>query len=219
MTCLSNLTAVKTTTASPTSAKAEPWEITSNERPATPTTRCPDRGRRARLPGTPVSGTQPIWNSAAQPPSVPPRHLPTRIAFTLTELLVVIAIIGILASSVLFAMWGAMEMAREARTRTQITKLNELLMTRWNSYRTRAISVDRDLESLSENVRQAIRNDPSRDAGNPPEPVARPDAFEMPDRREDVWPRNHIEQWSRYVCDHLSGGRYDPFRHADRRFA
>jgi prepilin-type N-terminal cleavage/methylation domain-containing protein len=35
------------------------------------------------------------------------RLLPSRIAFTLTELLVVIAIIGILASSVLFAMWGA----------------------------------------------------------------------------------------------------------------
>jgi prepilin-type N-terminal cleavage/methylation domain-containing protein len=64
------------------------------------------------------------------------RHLlPVRVAFTLTELLAVIAIIGILASSVLFAMWGAIEMAKEARTRTQITKLNELLMTRWEGYR------------------------------------------------------------------------------------
>jgi prepilin-type N-terminal cleavage/methylation domain-containing protein len=159
-----------------------------------PTTRCADPGRRAALPETAVSGTQPIANSAAAHRRRSRQGIfRTRIAFTLTELLVVIAIIGILASSVLFTMWGAMEMAREARTRTQIAKLNELLMSRWNSYRTRAISVDRDLESLSENVRQAIRNDPRAMQEIRLNLLRDLMRFEMPDRREDVWPRDDIK--------------------------
>jgi prepilin-type N-terminal cleavage/methylation domain-containing protein len=105
------------------------------------------------------------------------RRLPVRIAFTLTELLVVIAIIGIMASSVLFAMWGAMEMAREARTRTQIAKLHELLMTRWEGYQTRAVRLDLP-PTVRRNARVAatIRLNALRDLMR----------MEMPDRMEDV---------------------------------
>lgn len=66
---------------------------------------------------------------------------PFRGGFTLTELLVVIMVISILASSVMFAMYGAIQQAKESRTKAQITKLHELLMTRWDSYRTRAVRV------------------------------------------------------------------------------
>ena len=105
------------------------------------------------------------------------RRLPVRIAFTLTELLVVIAIIGIMASSVLFAMWGAMEMAREARTRTQIAKLHELLMTRWEGYQTRALRLDLT-PAMRRNARVAAitRLNALRDLMR----------MEMPDRIEDV---------------------------------
>lgn len=129
------------------------------------------------------------------------RRLPARIAFTLTELLVVIAVIGILASSVLFAMWGAMEMAREARTRTQIAKLHELLMTRWEGYQTRAVRLNlppgarRDaragatarLNALRDLMRMEmpdrisdVRDDPLQiqiTFGNPPQTVTRDQPF------------------------------------------
>jgi hypothetical protein len=89
----------------------------------------------------------------------------------------VIAIIGILASSILFAMWGAIEMAKEARTRTQITKLNELLMTRWEGYQTRAIRLGLPL-NVRQNARIAAtaRLNAMRDLMR----------MEMPDRKTDV---------------------------------
>jgi len=62
-----------------------------------------------------------------------------RAAFTLTELLVVIMVIGILASSVLFALYGAIQDAKVKRTKAQATKLHDMLMTRWESYRTRPV--------------------------------------------------------------------------------
>ncbi|MCU0959415.1 MAG: type II secretion system GspH family protein, partial [Pirellulaceae bacterium] len=64
-----------------------------------------------------------------------------RPAFTLVELLVVITIITILASTAMFALYGVREDARERRARAQIAKLNELIMERWESYRTRAMPV------------------------------------------------------------------------------
>ena len=65
-----------------------------------------------------------------------PAQLP-RGGFTLTELLVVIMVIGILSSTMLFAMYGAVQQAKVSRAQTQVVKLHELLMTRWDSYRTR----------------------------------------------------------------------------------
>ncbi len=60
-------------------------------------------------------------------------------AFTLVELLVVISIITLLASTALFTMYGVREDVRETRARAQVAKINELIMEKWESYRTRAI--------------------------------------------------------------------------------
>lgn len=71
----------------------------------------------------------------------PFRSRPPRPAFTLVELLVVIIIITILASIAMFALYGVREDARERRARAQIAKLHELIMERWEGYRTRPIPV------------------------------------------------------------------------------
>jgi prepilin-type N-terminal cleavage/methylation domain-containing protein len=65
------------------------------------------------------------------------RCAPTRRAFTLAELLVVIVIISMMAALALSALSGATEIAREQRTRAIISKLDNLIMERYESYRTR----------------------------------------------------------------------------------
>jgi prepilin-type N-terminal cleavage/methylation domain-containing protein len=62
---------------------------------------------------------------------------PLRRGFTLVELLVVIAILGVLMSMILFALQGASETARKDRTQAEITKINDLIMQRWDGYRQR----------------------------------------------------------------------------------
>jgi prepilin-type N-terminal cleavage/methylation domain-containing protein len=67
-------------------------------------------------------------------------HTPARRrGFTLVELLITISIIGIMASMVMFAMFSAQEAAREQKTRALITKLNNIVMQRYESYRTRRV--------------------------------------------------------------------------------
>jgi prepilin-type N-terminal cleavage/methylation domain-containing protein len=56
---------------------------------------------------------------------------------TLVELMVVIAILGVLMSTILFALQGANEQARADRTRAEVVKINDLIMTRWEGYRSR----------------------------------------------------------------------------------
>lgn len=100
-----------------------------------------------------------------------------RTAFTLTELLVVIAVISILASTLLFAMWGAVEEAKAARTRAQITKLNDMLMTRWVAYRTRAVRLGLPLAARQDGrAATRARLNAIRDLMR----------MEMPDRKTDV---------------------------------
>lgn len=108
----------------------------------------------------------------------PRRSVTIRSGFTLMELLVVIMVIGILASSLLFAMYNAVQQAKEARTKAQIAKLHELLMTRWDSYRTRAIRLQgfppaarRDARAVATARLLALRD------------LMR---LEMPDRKADV---------------------------------
>jgi len=67
------------------------------------------------------------------------RCRPRRWSFTLVELLIVMAIMSIMASAVMFALFGVMEDAKAARTKSQITRLHTLVMTRWESYQTRAV--------------------------------------------------------------------------------
>ncbi|MCH2123223.1 MAG: type II secretion system GspH family protein [Pirellulaceae bacterium] len=71
----------------------------------------------------------------------PRRPLATwcRPSFTLVELLVVMSIIAILSSAVLMALSGVMEDAKGHRTRSQITRIHELLAPIYESYQTRPV--------------------------------------------------------------------------------
>lgn len=62
--------------------------------------------------------------------------------FTLVELLITMGVIAILATAVLFAMVTAQTAAREHKTQTMIAKIDQLLMERYDSYRTRRVPID-----------------------------------------------------------------------------
>lgn len=64
-----------------------------------------------------------------------------RRGFTLVELLVIVAIMATLASVALMAMAGATEQARVDRTNAEITKLNALIMERYEGYRVRPLAM------------------------------------------------------------------------------
>ena len=69
------------------------------------------------------------------------RELSRRHSFTLVELMIVTSILAVLASAVLFALFGVNEDAKEARTRAQIAKIHEMLLAKWESYETRAVRI------------------------------------------------------------------------------
>ncbi len=70
------------------------------------------------------------------------RHHPRyRYGFTLVELLVAVTIMAILASATLFATFSAREAARVAKTQATISKLNALIMSKWDGYHTRRVPV------------------------------------------------------------------------------
>ncbi|MBA2117316.1 type II secretion system protein [Bremerella alba] len=62
-----------------------------------------------------------------------------RPAFTLVELLVVMGVLAMLSSLVLVGLSSAAEQARINRTRSQVQKIHELLMPRWEEYRYRRV--------------------------------------------------------------------------------
>ncbi|PQO27403.1 hypothetical protein C5Y96_17850 [Blastopirellula marina] len=98
---------------------------------------------------------------------------PLRPAFTLVELLVVMGVLAMLSSLVLVGLASAAEQARVNRTRSQVQKIHELLMTRWEEYRYRRIEASKSgdvrtrLTSRVDKIREMMR-------------------IEMPDRKTDV---------------------------------
>jgi prepilin-type N-terminal cleavage/methylation domain-containing protein len=64
-----------------------------------------------------------------------------RRGFTLMELLIVMLIIAVLAALALTALQGAAEEARADRTRVIIAKLDQLIMQKYESYRTRPLPI------------------------------------------------------------------------------
>jgi prepilin-type N-terminal cleavage/methylation domain-containing protein len=103
----------------------------------------------------------------------------SRRAFTLTELLVVMGIIAILAGLALSALSGATELARAQRTRAIINKLDQLIMDRYESYRTRAVPVPRA-------TRTAAMASPRIAALNRLNVLRELMRMELPDRVSDV---------------------------------
>ncbi|MGQ9607285.1 MAG: type II secretion system protein, partial [Thermogutta sp.] len=106
---------------------------------------------------------------------------PTRSGFTLTELLVAITIIAILAGLVWAGVARARETARIAKTKSTIAKINQVIMERYDSYRTRRVPID-------------IRGLPPRDAAKVRLWAIRCImAWEMPDRAGDVTSSDALE--------------------------
>ena len=67
--------------------------------------------------------------------------LRARLGFTLVEMMMVIAIVAILAAMAMAALAGAAEEGKRQRARTQIAKLDQLIMDKWNSYRFRQLPI------------------------------------------------------------------------------
>lgn len=96
-------------------------------------------------------------------------------AFTLVELLVVVLIISILAAIAMFAMVNATESGRQARTRSQIKRIDELLAPMWEAYITRRVPVTIPA-GTSPQVAAQIRLDGLRELMR----------LELPDQKADV---------------------------------
>ena len=65
----------------------------------------------------------------------------SRFGFTLVELLVSILVLSILASLFLFAMSGAMNVARTARTKATIAKIDRIISDLWDDYQSRRVPI------------------------------------------------------------------------------
>ncbi len=68
-------------------------------------------------------------------------------AFTLVELLITVSIIGIMATMMLFALWGAQETAKAQKTKALIAKLDAIIKAKWEAYATRRVPVNLHDES------------------------------------------------------------------------
>ena len=125
-----------------------------------------------------------------------------RRGFTLVELLITVSIIGIMASMVLFALFSAQEQAREQKTRALIAKLNNIVLARYDSYRTRRVPIhsqaDQYVDSNTDGIwnpgEQLIRDWNGNDVWDDrPSAKDRLDVLrdlmrmEMPDRWSDVY--------------------------------
>jgi prepilin-type N-terminal cleavage/methylation domain-containing protein len=108
----------------------------------------------------------------------PKSKIPPR-AFTLMELLIVMMIMTLLAGLALSALAGATEAAREQRTRAIIAKIDQLIMERYESYRTRAVPIRITADYVRTNGKTAA----ARMRLNALRELMR---MELPDRRTDI---------------------------------
>lgn len=127
-----------------------------------------------------------LWRRS---PSARRQH--DRSGFTLVELMVVILIIGILTSLFLLALAKAAETAKAARSRALVTKIHNMLMARWDAYRTMRLPITAEAKGSGGNAELFnAANEQQRYRQN----VARRRLFalrellrmEMPDRYEDI---------------------------------
>ncbi len=103
--------------------------------------------------------------------------LRSRRGFTLVELLITISIIGILASMMLFAMFQSQETAKAHRTRALIAKLNNIIMRRYDEYKTRRVPIQFTAAEMADpRLMARMRMEVLRDLMR----------MEMPDRWSDV---------------------------------
>jgi type II secretory pathway pseudopilin PulG len=72
-----------------------------------------------------------------------------RSAFTLVELLAIITIIGILSTIFIGALYQADQVSKVARTRSQIQKMSNMLMARWDGYRNVRLPLSADTLTLA----------------------------------------------------------------------
>lgn len=97
-----------------------------------------------------------------------------RPAFTVTELLVVLSILALLTAMSVSALANAAEQARAQRTRAIIDKIDQLIVERWESYRTRAIPYVR-------------HPDPRQNALNRLNALRELQRLELPMNAHDIW--------------------------------
>ena len=97
-----------------------------------------------------------------------------RRAFTIVELMIVISIIALLAAMAASALSTATEQARAQRTRAIVTKIDQLIMEKWDGYRTRAIAYTRHAN-------------PRISARNRLYALRELQRMELPDSVNDVW--------------------------------
>lgn len=129
------------------------------------------------------------------------RHSDGRNGFTLVELLIVTMIMAIMASMIVFAMFGATEAARKHKTEALIARIDAVLRNKWESYQTRRVPIDttglspavasrRKLDVLHDIMRMELPDrwtdvvdDPVMPTGSP---VARPSVSQGYKRRFDA---------------------------------
>lgn len=99
-----------------------------------------------------------------------------RSGFTLIELLITITIIGIMASMILFALYGAGEAAKAAKTRSRVVKLSNIIAARYEAYQTRRLPIQIPPGTTDLRLVAKYRLDALRDLMR----------MEMPDRWTDV---------------------------------
>ena len=143
-----------------------------------------------------------------------------RSAFTLVELLIAIAIIGIMSGMVMYTIAGAQSDAKRAKTQATISKINAVILQKFEEYRYRSVKI-----SIPRRLTQ--RNfDPLTTSKSPPLLSARKAAtirafvlkdtmrMEMPDRMTDLTytPSNIALVLENGVLESLNnfGGRYCP---------